>query len=316
MKMFRGIFYFLILLAPINAGLSYGQQPAQPEPELKELIRRASLSMSEYKTKFKDLTAEELQRVEEFEKDGKLKRQRRIASDLVIYQSHLDPTLMVEYRDVKSVDGVAVKKREARLVSLLNKSARADSVKKELERITRESKRYDLNYSVYGMTLNQGLPLYENARESFQFTLAGREQVNNRDAIVIEYRQVSHHAELAMKLSSLPSELKGAWTRYRGRLWLDAETVQLRREVREMTLEHSSLSSPLLMMRYDLDYADSRFGFLTPQRIVISTYNQGRTGADNKPELLLGGRITFEYGAFTRFEVDTPDASVTPPAKP
>jgi hypothetical protein len=66
----------------------------------------------------------------------------------------------------------------------------------------------------------------------------------------------------------------------------------------------------------DLDYADSRFGFLTPQRIVISTYNHGRTGADKKPELLLGGKITFEYGAFIRFVVDTPDASITPPAKP
>ncbi|CAN5540036.1 hypothetical protein BH20ACI3_BH20ACI3_33140 [soil metagenome] len=46
-----------------------------------------------------------------------------------------------------------------------------------------------------------------------------------------------------------------------------------------------------------------------PQRIVISTYNRGRTGADKVPELLLGGKVTFAYGAFTRFDVDTPDAS-------
>jgi hypothetical protein len=69
-------------------------------------------------------------------------------------------------------------------------------------------------------------------------------------------------------------------------------------------------------MRFELDYADSRFGLLTPQQITISTYNQGRTGADKKPELLLGGRVIFEYGAFTRFNVETPDASVTPPARP
>jgi Sec-independent protein translocase protein TatA len=317
--MFKRILCLLALVSLISAGPSFAQQPTQPEvepAELKELIRRAGIRMSEYKTGFKDLAAEEEQKVEEYDKQGKLEKQRRIASELVIYQSQLDPTQMVEYRDVKSVDGVAVKKRVARLMCLLNKSPKADSVKKELERINGESRRYDLNYSFYGMTLYQGLPLYENARESFQFKLAGREQVNGHDAIVIEYQQVSRNPGIAMKLSSLPSELKGAETLYHGRLWLDAETAQIRREVREMTLEHPSLSRPLIVMRYDLDYADSRFGFLTPQQIVISTYNHGRTGADKKPELLLGGKVTFEYGAFIRFSVETPDASINPPAKP
>ena len=105
---------------------------------------------------------------------------------------------MVEYRDVKSVDGVAIKKREARLVNLLNKSAKADSVKKELDRINRESRRYDLRYSFYGMTLYQGLPLDEKVREAFQFKLAGREQVNGHDAIVVEYQQVSQTLSSAL----------------------------------------------------------------------------------------------------------------------
>ncbi len=51
-------------------------------------------------------------------------------------------------------------------------------------------------------------------------------------------------------------------------------------------------------------------------RIVVSSYTRGRTGADKVPELLLGRKATFEYGAFTRFDVETPDASLTPPAKP
>jgi hypothetical protein len=314
--MFKRIVYLLAFISLTSTGPTLAQRPAQPEVELKDLIRRAGIKLNEYRTGFKDLTAEEEQRVEEYDSHGKLEKERRIASDLIIYQSQLDPTQMVEYRDVKSVDGVAIKKRAARLVSLLNKSAKADLVEKELERINRESRRYDLNYSVYGMTLNQGLLLYENVRDSFEYKLAGREQVNGHDAIVIEYQQVSPNPDIAMKFSSLPSELKGAETRFHGRLWLDAETAQLRREVREMTLEHPSLSRPLILMKYDLEYADSRFGFLTPQRIVISTYNRGHTGADKKPELKLGGKITFEYSAFTRFSVDKPDASITQPAKP
>ncbi|HEY6229952.1 MAG TPA: hypothetical protein VIW64_01700 [Pyrinomonadaceae bacterium] len=304
---------FLILTC---AGLSRGQQPANPDTgaaELNDLIRRAGIGMIEYKARFKDLTAEEDQKVEQYDSEGKLQRQRRIASDLIIYQSQLDPTQMVEYRDVKSVDGVAIKKREARLVSLLNKSAKASSVKQELERINRESSRYDLEHSFYGMTLYQGLPLEEKLRGSFRFKHAGREQINGRDAIVVDYQQVSPTPSITYKLS-LPAALKGAEPFYRGRLWLDAETAQIRREVREMTLRLPSLVNPLVLFRFDLDYADSRFGFLTPRRIVITTFSRGRTGADKKPELLLGGKITFEYGAFIRFAVDTPDASVTPPA--
>jgi hypothetical protein len=281
-----------------------------------DLIRSATLGISDYRTKFKDLTAEEEQTVEEYDGKGKLKRQRRITSDLFIYQSQLDPAQTVEYRDVKAVDGVAIKKRDTRLLNLLNKSAKADSVKKEFERINRESRRYDLHYSMFGMTLNQGLLLSENVRSSFQFKLAGREQVNGHETVVLEYDQVLPNAEVAMKLSSLPSELKGAETRYRGRLWLDAETSQIRRELREMVIVHPSLTRALVMMKYDFDYVDSRFGFLTPQRIVISTFNNGRTGADGKPELLLGGKVTFTYGAFTKFDVATPDATVSPSPQP
>ena len=318
-KMLRRILYSLVLLSLTNTGLSLGQQPARSEPgpaELKDLIRRAGISASEYTARFKDLTAEEEQKIEEYDEQGKLKKQRRIASDLVIYQSQLDPTQMVEYRDVKSVNGVAVKKREARLASLLNKSAKADSVKKELDRIIRESQRYDLAHTFHGMTVNQGLPLEEKAREHFQFTPAGHEQVNGHDAIVVEYQQVSPMPDFKSDLSGLPAPLKGAEVFFRGRLWLDAETAQIRREVRELTLRLPSLSRPLVLYRFDLEYVDSRFGFLTPQRISVTIYSRGRTGADKKPELLLGGKVTFQYGAFRRFDVEVPDASLNPTVKP
>jgi len=317
--MFKRIAYSLVLLSLVSTGPTLAQQPARPEvepAELKDLIRRAALSVSEYKTRFIDLTAEEEQQIEEYDDKGKLEKQRRIASDLVIYQSQLDPTLMVEYRDVKSVDGVAIKKREARVMNLLHKSAKADSVKKELDRISRESQRYNLRNSFYGMTLYQGLPLGEKVREAFQFTLAGREQVNGHDAIVVEYQQVTQTPNLNSDLKALPAPLKGAVTWHRGRLWLDAETAQIRREVREVTLQLPSLSHRLVFFRFDLDYMDSRFGFLTPQRIVITFNSRGRTGADKKPELMLGAKTTFAYGAFTRFSVASPDASLDPPAEP
>lgn len=317
--MLSRILYLLVLLSLSNAVPSFGQQqPAQSQPkpaELEELIRRASLSVSEYKTRFKDLTADEEQKIEEYDGEGKLKRQRRIVSELVIYQSQLDTSLAAEYRNVRSVDGVAVAKREERLVNLFGRLAKADSVKKELDRISRESRRYDLESSLYGMTLNQGELLDESLRASFRFTSAGREQVNGREVVVIQYQQVAQNPHITFKLS-LPPALKGVEPLYRGRLWVDAETAQLWREEREWTLRHPSFSRPLIFMRFEFDYASSRFGILTPQRIVVSTYSKGRTGADKLPELLLGGKLTFNYGDFRRFDVTSQDASPNSPAKP
>jgi hypothetical protein len=317
--MLKRTLILLALLALANTLQTFGQQPAAPPltpAELEGLVRSAELRVNEYRDKFKDLTAVEEQEIEEYEADGKLKRQRRIVSDLIIYQSQLDPASMSEYRDVRSVDGRAVAKREERLVNLFGRLAKADSVKKELDRVNRESRRYDLDYSVNNFTLNEGLLLSENLRPSLQFTAAGREQINGRDVIVLQYQQLAYDPQLAFKLSSLPDELKGSETRFRGRLWLDAETSQLWREEREITLQHPSLGGPLLLMRFEFEYAGSSFGILTPHRIVFSTYNRGRTGADKVPELRLGGKVTFNYSDFRRFAVGPPDASITPPAKP
>ncbi len=307
--MFKRIGYLLVLVLG-TVGPSFGQQP---EPDVQELIRRAALSVGEYQTKFKDLTAQEDQQIEEYDAKGKVEKRRRIESDLFIYQSQFDSTQMVEYRDVKSVDGKPIKKRGARLVNLLNKSARAASVKKELDRIDRESRRYDLGFSFYGMTLHQGMLLGENMRPAFKYTFAGREQVEGHDVIVVDYQQVTQTPHIKLDLRGLPTALKGSEPFHRGRLWLDAGTAQIRREVREFTLQPPSVNRPLVLIRYEFEYADSRFGFLTPKRIVIINNSRGHTGAGKKPELMLGGKITFEYGAFTRFNVETPDAKVDSP---
>lgn len=317
--MLRRTLYLLVLLSLTNAGPAFGQQPTHTQlnsAELEALLRRATLSVSEYKAKFKDLTADEEQRVEEYDGEGKLKRQRRIVSDLIIYQSQLDASQTAEYRYVREVDGVAVAKREERLVNLFNRLAKADSAKKELDRISRESQRYNHRYSTFGLTLNQGVLLDENVRSSFRFTDAGRERVEGREVIVLQYQQVTQSPHVTTKFSSLPAALKGSEPLYRGRLWLDAETAQIRREEQELTLRHSSWNQPLILWRFELEYVGSSFGILTPHRIVWSSYNRGRTGANNLPELLLGGKVTFEYSSFRRFNVSPPDDSLNPPAKP
>jgi hypothetical protein len=316
--MLRRILYSLALLSLLGAAPSSGQQPPSPQPgpaELEELVRTAGLRASEYKAKFKDLTADEDKQVEEYDSEGKVKRRRRIVSDLIIYQSQLDASETAEYRYAREVDGVPVAKREEKLVNLFKKLSKADSVKKELDRINNESRRHDFGFSVYNETLNQGLPLHEKFRGVFRFTAVGREQVNGREVIVLQYQQVAQTPEIRFDISA-PSMLKGAETLFRGRLWLDAETKQLWREVREMTLRHPSLTEPLVLFRYEFDYVASRFGILTPQRIVVSAFTRGGRNPDKSLTLMLGWKNTFSYSGFRRFDTATPDASLEPAAKP
>lgn len=118
--------------------------------------------------------------------------------------------------------------------------------------------------------------------------------------------------ELQIKLS-LPERLKGAELLFRGRLWLDRETLRLRREERELTLKHLSLATPLTYQKFEFSYADSRFEILTPTRITFSTYNRGRDVAGGGAELSLGGRVVFEYREFRRFGVEAPEPRLDAP---
>ncbi|HEV2765999.1 MAG TPA: hypothetical protein VGV38_23640 [Pyrinomonadaceae bacterium] len=313
--MLKHILNSLVLLSFVGAGLSLGQQPAPAAPDAAqtaELIRKARLRRAEYKERFKDLTAEETQRIEEYGDEG-LKRRREVVSDLIIYQSQMDDSFMAEYRNVRAVDGKAVAGRDRRVEQLFGRLARADSAVKELERIQRESRRYDLRYSSYGLTLHQGLALEERVSPYFRFTASGRERIDGRDTVVVEYQQVAQDPEQQTKLT-LPDALKGAEALYRGRLWLDPDTARLRREERELTLKHPSLPAPLTLWRFEFSYGESRFGVLTPTRIVSSAYSRGRGGPGRATELLLGGRVVFEYGAFRRFGVAPPDHRLDEPA--
>jgi hypothetical protein len=313
--MLKNILRLLFALSFLAPGSSFGQESAPPSSDAAataELISRASLRQREYKERFKDLTAEETQRVEEFGDEG-LKRRREVVSDLIIYQSQLDGSSMFEYRNVRTVDGKEVAGRDRRVEQLFGRLAKADSKKKELERIRRESKRYDLNYSVYGLTIDQGWPLGERLSPSFRFTVTGGERIDGHDVIVVRYEQVSQNPELNTRLTSLPERLKGAEPLYRGRLWLDRDTARLRREERELTIKHASLATPLTLMKYEFSYGDSRFEILTPTRITFSTYNRGRDVAGGGAELSLGGRVVFAYGGFRRFGVDAPEHRLDAP---
>jgi hypothetical protein len=207
-----------------------------------------------------------------------------------------------EYRDVRAVNGKAVKGRGERAIELFRLAADADSLEDELAAIDAQTGRYEFKRHVVGFTVN---PLHDDLRRGFQVELAGRDRIDGRDVIVLGYRQTGPPAaERERLLPALPREFGNARLISQGRLWIDATTWQLWRSVWELVAPHPDAPVPLVMVHAESRYTTSPFGILVPERIVLEWRDTFRHAKNRPPEFMLKQRDTFTYGAFREFETN------------
>ena len=158
--------------------------------DLDELAARSLTAVEEYMKAFRSLTAEETKVIEVFKPTGEIEKRREIVSDLLVYQSQASRDgrpVVAEYRDVRLVNGKAVKNRSERALTLLTKAATSASLDKELEAIDRETRRYEFRRHLRGFTIVQrAVP---KPSDMFLVEVAGREQIAGRDVIVVVVRQ-------------------------------------------------------------------------------------------------------------------------------
>jgi hypothetical protein len=326
MKCLRQSIYFspmllciILLLAPELFNIATAQEreasgsaassSSMTPSDVERFLDLAFTRTTEYTASFRDLTAEEKQFVELYDSKGKLIKRREIISDFVVYQSRFDRGVTAEYRNVREVDKVSVPGREERVLRLFKRLASTTSVNQELELIGDEASRYDLNYSVQGYTLKQGLPLQKEVRAVFSFEVAGNEQLDGHETLIVRYTQRAPSPLLKVDLR-LPSLPKASRSFYRGRLWLDARTAQIRREERELVFELPRVKEPLVLIRQEFNYAASQFDILVPKLIMLTTLGSVKLDGDHVTSPTLGGRLVFEYGDFSRFSVTIPGANV------
>jgi hypothetical protein len=285
------------------------------QTELEALLTTARANIASYHTVFKDLASEETKTVEIYEKPGALSGKRRIVSDFIVYQSQRDPAVMTEYRNVREVDGVAVSRRDERAIKLFERLTKADSILKELNRIHREGSRYDFGWKYEGFTLLRGLPLQKDLHTSFNFEVEGREQINGRDVIVVRFRPTPQSPNPRVSVDWL-SDFKLSDPRYRGRLWLDVQTAQLWREEVELVMRSSTAPDPLVVSRFEFQYAPSSFEVWVPERMVFSVFSPVKLIAGKVPDMYLRGRTINEYSSFKRFDVKAEEKVVSPHKQP
>ncbi len=296
---------------------SFQSPPVLSQAELQELVKSAGAHIDEYYAALKDLTAEETRTIQTYDKNGKLICEQRTVSDFVLYQSQRAPEQVVEYRDMSEVGGKPVKDREKRLEKLFGRVVKAESsgkteqIRKELDRINREGTRYSCGLTLSGQVLFKALVLHKDLRPVMSYEATGRERINDREVIVVQYLQTGTSPKFNINLS-VPSELQGSKIFLRGRLWLDAQTAQLWREDREYLTRSPLAAEPLIVTRLVSDYAPGAHGLWLPKKIVGQLFQHLKFDRDNRPELLLNIRDVSEYGPFRRFGIAVKEGNVSP----
>jgi hypothetical protein len=299
-----------------SAAFALAQNPT-PTPDLETLLKNTNKQVWNYSNEFKNLLAEETKTFELFDGSGQVKKRTVVESNFMIFQSLKDENVSSEYRGVVKVDGKAVGDTQKRSTDLFEQLAKAKSVKQELEKIQNESLRYDKHLEINGLTLFQTPILSMDTREFVDFKFLGIENFNGANVFVVEYRQAKPspyiridekgnnnvNALLSFSLD-LPKPLDKSNVFLRGKLWIDAQTFQIRREERELVTNVSNNSTPIVVFRDEYDYQPSDFGILVPMRIVYSYFKVKSKDKGANISANLDTKATFEYRKFRKSRVE------------
>lgn len=319
MSKFKFFFVLFLSAAPVFGQIT--QPSPSPTPvSLETLLAEAEKQTVEYKNNFNNLLAEEVKIFDSYDKNGEIKNTRRIESNFLVYQSVKIPRRTVEYRNVTKVDGEQIGDLEKRAEDFFKDVLKSESAEKELEKIQKESSRYDKNLDINGLTLNQAPVLAEHIRPFLNFNLAGEEIFGNREVYVVDYTQKSKSPFIVFNEDAkpgklyltyfldLPKQLRKNEPFLSGRLWIDKENYQVLAEQRNVLVKPENQAKPITVMEMSFEYQMSDLGMLTPKKITLTDYNI-KTKKDEFT-VTKDNQATFEYTKFTQSDVEVKSGEV------
>lgn len=317
--MTRNFFNIAILLI-LSCATIFAQvqtpQPAHAAPaDLQTILDEAEKQTQFYQETFKNLLAEERKTFERFNRNGVVKQQTVVESTLLIYQSPKDQNISSELRNVMRVNGKEIPDYQRRSDLLFAELQKTSTVEKELEKIQNESLRYDKTLEISGFTVFEALILSDRLRPFFDFTLAGKGDIQGNEVYVVDYRQTrkSPYISINGKDSSanaasfnftgfdLPKNLKNSDALLRGKLWIDAKTFQIWREERELTV---GAPNPVVLLATTLEYQPSEYEILVPKQISLVENELRKSSGGNQYTAVNASRLTFDYSKFRKTETD------------
>ena len=280
------------------------QQPVMMSPDsLADVLAAAQQSARVYNQIFRDLTATETRATELFERGGEPDGQRVTMADLIVYQSRFDERTIYECRLFTSIDGKAVNVSEQALRNFFEKATRVKALEQERALFREKNKEHAYHYYFYHRTLNPAWMAQPEWRDRLEFSLAGREQIEGRETVVVVFRQKEAAPIEANDLArrQLRGDFKNGLLRWHGRLWVDVTTGHLWRIEKEGVLEYADTPTPLVMMGEVLEFMPSAYGIHVPKRFVADWNFHAWRAKDGQRRLARRVRFTDKYSAFRRF---------------
>ncbi len=331
--------FFILVLFAIFSGAAAAQKPKPqptpmrippdipvvtptPLPQLtdEQVLDAVEAGTRNYVETFKNLLADETKRFELFGKNGEVKKTRVIRSSFIVLPLMKAADQVVEFRNVTEVDGKKVDDSDKRAGELFEKLASAETSEKEIDKLRDESSRHDLEVAISGMTLFQALEVNRELRKYFEFDIKRAYDagvpiyaisytqtadspditVNARDARPVGRPGLNFDVEIE-KDQALPARINGT-------LVVDAVTMKIRSEVRNVTVLPPGFSSPVTVVEDRLTYQESQFGIFTPKLISHTQYSVNLKDQTVRKEV----NVTFEYGNFSRPDVEVKSSEVKP----
>lgn len=296
-----------LLILGLSCLAAHAQLVSEATPQ--EIVNGARKSTATYFETFKNLLSEEKKTFEIFDAKGAVKKKKVVESTFLVYQLTKDQGRVAEFRNVVAVDGKPVAEADKRAREFFAKVVASDNPQKEFERIRDESTRFDEDFAISGLTLFQAIALSDELRGKFRYTMAGRESIGGKNVYVMLFEQIRPDDAITVNKPEGPHnydiEIVGDKSveldaRIRGKLWIDAETFAIRRELRERTIQPLGFAIPVVVAEDLLEYTDSEFGILTPKVLEHVQYKVNLK--DQKA--IKDAKITFEYGRFTKPDVE------------
>ena len=303
--------FALCLIAFVSAN---GQKLS--ESELQAFILKATEKTAEYSTVFKNLSVEETKTFSIFDETEKLKSQKKVLSDLIIYESETNKNNLGEFRNVREVNGKIIKNSNKRTVKLFAKIADTKSFEDDLKKLNNEGSRYDTGINIYGLTSSQPIPLDSELLSAFKFEEIGREIIEENEAIAVKFQQKTVSPKLEMKIDT-PDILEATNKFCRGIVWLDLKNQQILKLMIEITFDSPKFTETFVVMKQEYFYQPGNFGVYLPRKIVTENFNPKVEKSAKlllktskiKPNSQLQTRLTMEYKNFSKFDVTVKSAN-------
>lgn len=283
-------------------------------PSLDTILTEAQKQVENYERTFKDLLATETKTFVKYDKNGDSKDQTTVESEFLVYQSPKAENVTTELRNVVAVDGKLVPDSSARSEKFLAELQKTTTLESELQKIEKEGARYDKTLEVYGLTLFEAGVLDEKLRPYFDFKIAGSENYDGNDVYIISYQQTKKSPFVTLNGATpestdngfdfqldVPGDLKKSDPLLRGKLWIDKQTYQIRREQRELTVQDVE---PLVLLVNDFNFQASDYGILVPKHIIVTTNLLKKDKDTDRYRTIKDTSVSFDYSKFKKTNTD------------